>query len=324
MKRNFFCLTLFALVLAMLAGCGQPAGQPAAQPDSGDESPAGEQTLVDTLISLLEEAGYDPAEPVETSGSPMYGEADSVYLDLNAGGADTSALTIYRFTTPEKAETTSKAFDPEDPSSFQLDNGNGTSTGMVVDYVAPITLYLQEDSIILYCGEDEAVRELLTQALGQPFAGTLSPVSAEAIPHAGDDALDGQLLDQLAQAGYTPSRTDYDGAESDLLFSNALSCAELELKPEEDGLDSISVYTFQDEESAQAERESMDPDDPFPTADFIAPITLYQSGKWIVLYSGEDEAVRELLTGLLGQPFAGTLSAISVQAIPHAGGTAQP
>lgn len=324
MKRHVFYLALFTLVLALLASCGQPAGQSAAQPDSGGETSDTEQALADTLSGLLEEAGYAPAQPVENSDGSMYGETSSVYLDLAPEGGDTSALTIYRFDTPEDAETVSRAFDPEDPSSFERDNGDGTSTAMAVDYVAPVTLYLYEDSIVLYCGEDEAVRELLTQALGQPFAGTLPTVSFEAIPHAGGETVADQLCRQLTEAGYALSRTDYDGEEDGLLFSDTLSCAELELNPEQDGLDIVSVYAFQDEDTVQALIDSMNPSDPFPAADFITPITLYQSGDCIVIYSGEDEAVQELLTGLLGQPFAGTLFETGVQALPHDGGAAQP
>lgn len=83
------------------------------------------------------------------------------------------SITVFDYADTEAVETAVKNFDPDDPSIFSIDNGDGTSTGIVVDYVAPITLWQLDNSIVLYCGEDDVLRGMLTDTLGAPFAGTL-------------------------------------------------------------------------------------------------------------------------------------------------------
>jgi hypothetical protein len=78
------------------------------------------------------------------------------------------------------------------------------------------------------------------------------------------------------------------------------------------------VYEFQDEATAQTEARKVWPDGstigPQPPAgkpgiivsfNWIAPPHWYQSGKLIVVYLGENQAIMELLESLLGTQFAG-------------------
>ena len=78
------------------------------------------------------------------------------------------------------------------------------------------------------------------------------------------------------------------------------------------------VYEFQDEATAQAEAQKVRADGatigPKPTEgkpgmivsiNWIAPPHWYHSGKVIVVYLGENQAIMELLEGLLGTQFAG-------------------
>ena len=78
------------------------------------------------------------------------------------------------------------------------------------------------------------------------------------------------------------------------------------------------VYEFQDEATAQAEARKVWPDGstigPQPPAgnpgmivsfNWIAPPHWYQSGKLIVIYVGENQAIMELLESLLSTQFAG-------------------
>lgn len=78
------------------------------------------------------------------------------------------------------------------------------------------------------------------------------------------------------------------------------------------------VFEFSDEATAQAEAQRVTPDGftigppsppgtPGTIVDFewIAPPHWYQSGKLIVIYVGENQAIMELLESLLGPQFAG-------------------
>lgn len=74
-------------------------------------------------------------------------------------------ITVFHYTDSEKAGTVSEAFDPSDPSMFAMDGES-----VVIDYVAPIRFYLQEECIVLYGGTNETVISLLEEELGKPFA----------------------------------------------------------------------------------------------------------------------------------------------------------
>ncbi|MCD8021776.1 MAG: hypothetical protein LUF30_01900 [Lachnospiraceae bacterium] len=78
-------------------------------------------------------------------------------------------VTVFHYTDGETAWQVSECFDPDDPSEFSIQNGD-TVNIMVIDYIAPIRLYLWEDCIILYCGTNETVQVVLDEAFGEPFA----------------------------------------------------------------------------------------------------------------------------------------------------------
>lgn len=63
------------------------------------------------------------------------------------------------------ADNETAAFDQDDPSVFAMDGES-----VVIDHVAPIRFYLQEECIVLYGGRNETVISLLGGELGEPFA----------------------------------------------------------------------------------------------------------------------------------------------------------
>lgn len=74
-------------------------------------------------------------------------------------------INVFHYADRDMAEAVSEAFDPDDPSMFAMDGES-----VVIDYVAPIRLYLQEECIVLYGGTNETVFSLLDEELGELFA----------------------------------------------------------------------------------------------------------------------------------------------------------
>jgi hypothetical protein len=69
----------------------------------------------------------------------------------------------------------------------------------------------------------------------------------------------------------------------------------------------VQVFEYQSAERAAADAAQIGPDGNPPTMmiDWIAPPHFFRAGRVIVLYIGEDQSVVDLLTALLGSPFAG-------------------
>ncbi|MCD7764857.1 MAG: YobA family protein [Lachnospiraceae bacterium] len=74
-------------------------------------------------------------------------------------------ISVFHYADSEMAEAVSEAFDADDPSMFGMEGES-----VVIDYVAPIRLYLQEECIVLYGGTNETMISLLDEELGEPFA----------------------------------------------------------------------------------------------------------------------------------------------------------
>ncbi len=69
----------------------------------------------------------------------------------------------------------------------------------------------------------------------------------------------------------------------------------------------VQVFAYGDAESAAADASQIGPDGNPPTMmiHWIAPPHFFRTERVIVLYIGEDQVVVDLLTALLGPPFAG-------------------
>lgn len=148
--------------------------------ESAEAAEAAEETdPVAQVTELLEAGGYTAVQTDSSSENVMYNADSAVDLMVqgqvasDAQGGEAGTVTVFLYGSAEAAETAAQGFDPEDPSLYTTEGENpDESVGMIVDYIAPITLYRWENAIVLYCGEDEGVTDLLTQGLGDAFATT--------------------------------------------------------------------------------------------------------------------------------------------------------
>lgn len=74
------------------------------------------------------------------------------------------------------------------------------------------------------------------------------------------------------------------------------------------GAEEVRVYSFNDEEAATEVATRIDPADPSNLGnaiiEWVGRPRFWQRGPMLVLYLGEDDATENLLTEMLGQPFA--------------------
>lgn len=143
------------------------------------------KTPVEQVSEALIESGYT-AEVEETKlvdGTDASYGADAMtnltlqYTEESGQSSDANLfngiITIFDYTDADAVTKAMNGFDKDDPSQFNMNNGDGTATGVIVDYVAPITLWQLDNSIVLYCGDDAALCGMLTEAFGEPFASNL-------------------------------------------------------------------------------------------------------------------------------------------------------
>ncbi|MCD7803210.1 MAG: hypothetical protein LUH09_10025 [Clostridiales bacterium] len=90
----------------------------------------------------------------------------------DAGTSDSlGTVQIFHYADSQRAAEVAGGFDTADPSLFSMETEeDGEAVAMVVDFVAPIRLYLAEDCIVLYCGDSQGVTDTLEVGLGAPFA----------------------------------------------------------------------------------------------------------------------------------------------------------
>ncbi len=152
--------------------------------DAGTVSETATETDVTAQVEeLLSQAGFQ----IETTlnGEDNLYRADwvdelTVYPspeeDDPEGDTGTSdslgTVQIFHYADSQRAaEVAAGGFNTDDPSLFSMEESeDGEAAAMVVDYVAPIRLYLVEDSIVLYCGDSQGVTDTLEGGLGAPFA----------------------------------------------------------------------------------------------------------------------------------------------------------
>ncbi len=86
-------------------------------------------------------------------------------------GDSLGTVQIFHYADSQRAAEVAGGFDTADPSLFSMETEeDGEAVAMVVDFVAPIRLYLAEDCIVLYCGDSQGVTDTLDGGLGVPFA----------------------------------------------------------------------------------------------------------------------------------------------------------
>ncbi|MCD7754416.1 MAG: hypothetical protein LUH41_07755 [Clostridiales bacterium] len=152
--------------------------------DAGTVSETATETDVTAQVEeLLSQADFQVEETALGVEDTMY-RADwvdelTVYPspeeDDPEGDAGTSdslgTVQIFHYADSQRAAEVAVGFDTADPSLFSMETEeDGEAVAMVVDFVAPIRLYLAEDCIVLYCGDSQGVMDTLEGGLGAPFA----------------------------------------------------------------------------------------------------------------------------------------------------------
>ncbi|MCD7734317.1 MAG: hypothetical protein LUH48_04150 [Clostridiales bacterium] len=102
----------------------------------------------------------------------VYPSAEEDDPEGDAGTSDSlGTVQIFHYADSQRAAEVAGGFDTADPSLFSMETEeDGEAVAMVVDFVAPIRLYLAEDCIVLYCGDSQGVMDTLEGGLGAPFA----------------------------------------------------------------------------------------------------------------------------------------------------------
>lgn len=102
----------------------------------------------------------------------VYPSAEEDDPEGDAGTGDSlGTVQIFHYADSRRAAEVAGGFDTADPSLFSMETEEeGEAVAMVVDFVAPIRLYLAEGCIVLYCGDSQGVTDTLEVGLGAPFA----------------------------------------------------------------------------------------------------------------------------------------------------------
>ncbi|MCD8382418.1 MAG: hypothetical protein LUC30_05820 [Clostridiales bacterium] len=154
------------------------------EPDAGTAGrTVGKVDVTDLVVELLFQEGFQVEETTlgaedylyradwvdELTVYPSPEEDDPEGEDGTGGSLGT--VQIFHYADSQRAAEVAGGFDPADPSLFSMEaEEDGEATAMVVDFVAPIRLYLAENCIVLYCGDSQGVEDTLDGELGAPFA----------------------------------------------------------------------------------------------------------------------------------------------------------
>ncbi|MCC8181848.1 MAG: hypothetical protein LIO45_02545 [Clostridiales bacterium] len=161
-----------------------PTGEMPEESTDGDDETATETDVTAQVEELLSQADFRVEETALGVEDAMY-RADwvdelTVYPSPeeddpegdDAGTSDSlGTVQIFHYADSQRAAEVAGDFDTADPSLFSMETEeDGEAVAMVVDFVAPIRLYLAEDCIVLYCGDSQGVTDTLDGGLGAPFA----------------------------------------------------------------------------------------------------------------------------------------------------------
>jgi hypothetical protein len=155
MRTKLSFTSMFVLLAVLTVGC---ASQPTVSAKSTEASPTEAQpapvTEMTSLVDALRAAGatVEPSEPIEQVFFSVGGDI------LKVNGAD---VQIFEYETPEAMEADAAKVAPD---------GGSIGTSMV-SWIEPPHFYKAGRIIVLYVGQDQAVLDLLTAALGPQFAG---------------------------------------------------------------------------------------------------------------------------------------------------------
>ncbi|MCC8129664.1 MAG: hypothetical protein LIO51_07000 [Clostridiales bacterium] len=161
---------------------GTPTDEtPEESTDSNDET-ATETDVTAQVEELLSQAGFQIETTLNgednlyradwTDTITVYPSPEEDDPEGDAGTGDSlGTVQIFHYADSQRAAEVAGGFDTADPSLFSMETEeDGEAVAMVVDFVAPIRLYLAEDCIVLYCGDSQGVTDTLEVGLGAPFA----------------------------------------------------------------------------------------------------------------------------------------------------------
>lgn len=166
-------------------------------------------------------------------------------------------------------------------------------------FPAPPHVFRQDRTIVLYAGEDQPTLDLLEQVMGAELeqqGGAAIPPTTEAQEQVLQD-----LMADLQSAGATVEL----GAEIQQPFF-PVSAQVLVVNGQD-----VQVFAFPTVEDAEDAAALISPEG-FEIAnsmvEFVGPPHFFHEGRVIALFIGEDQAIVDLLTQVLGQPIAGPAS----------------
>jgi hypothetical protein len=177
----------------------------------------------------------------------------------------------------------------------------------MISWVASPHAYRAGRVIVLYVGDDPAILKLLQDTLGAPFAeqqisapsaGTVAPVATAATSQGETTVTDrASLIDALRASRFVVQ----PGGEVQQPFFEVRGTV---LKV---GGGDVQAFEFADAAAAKQAMAMIGPDGNPPTLmiDWVAPPHFFQVGKLIALYVGDDPAIIEALTKILGTQVAG-------------------
>jgi len=144
---------LLALALLGAACSGGNAGPASGSTKSPDP--------VHALISELGSRGVS-VQDKESASEPFFSAPGRLLL-LNG-----QEVRVFGFASEGEATAVAKAVSPD---GYSVGASGGLTTVTQVDWVAKPHFYRSGSLIILYVGDDAAIRQLLSAAVGPPFAG---------------------------------------------------------------------------------------------------------------------------------------------------------
>jgi hypothetical protein len=185
-----------------------------------------------------------------------------------------------------------------DGATFRHGFGPFGGQAVTVDWIAPPHHYRRGRVIVTYIGQDAGILQLLTAVLGPQFAG------GGAIPHGNGYSW---FIERLRASGATVELVQYRPSTPIFLGTEPPTNRYVI------GVNGtvVSAFEFADDQAAAAYASHVsggDYVDPLNhqgiIVDYAAPPHFFRRFTLIVLYVGNDAQVIQLLTSVLGPPFA--------------------
>lgn len=285
MSFNKLALIGIVVLSLLLAACG-----PTALPETGGSSttsplPTTAPTTEPQGSGLADIAGLEQA--LRGSGatvergeafSPNFFVAQAQKLSVNG-----TEIQVFQF----EDEAAARA------AAATIQNNGYTIGTAMVEWVDPPSFWLDGRLIVLYVGRDQTMIDRLTGVLGEPLTrpGAGGPVGSKSLTY-------DTLIDQLKAAGaqVEPGETldaGFFDVQGRILKVN--------------GAD-VQVFEFIDEGTAAAAAGTIQANGyiiGLAAVDWIGQPNFFSRGRVIVLYVGDDPAVIELLTRVVGDPITG-------------------